>query len=70
MYSSPTKFVLNNVLGLTLAFSTAKSDMGKKLEHKISWRILKVFAQECSSADLLLILIFYGKVKFDFWSFV
>ena len=39
----------------------------KMLEHKISWKVLKIFAQECSNGDLGLTLTFYGKVKFAFW---
>ena len=25
--------------------------MGKKVEHKITWKVLKIFARECSSDD-------------------
>ena len=32
--------------------------MGKKLEYKITQKVLKIFAQECSSDDLLLTLTF------------
>ena len=43
----------------------------KLLEHKISWKILKVFAQKCSYVDLGLTLIFfYGKVIFAFQAFI
>ena len=41
------------------------------LEYKISWKVLQIFAQECSNDDLGLTLsFFYGKVKFVFWNFI
>ena len=41
------------------------------LEYKISWKVLQIFAQECSNDDLGLTLsFFYGKVKFAFWDFI
>ena len=37
----------------------------------ISWKVLQIFAQECSNDDLGLTLsFFYGKVKFAFWDFI
>ena len=44
--------------------------MGKRPENKISWKVLKIFAQVYSSDDLWQTLTFYGKVQFAFWSFV
>ena len=38
--------------------------MRKMLENTISGKVLKIFAQECSSDALWLTLTFYGKVKF------
>ena len=42
------------------------------LQDKISWKVLKIFAQECSNDDLawLDLDIFYGQVKFAFWAFI
>ena len=37
------------------------------LEHKISWKVLKIFAQECSYDDLG---IYSAKFKFTFWDFI
>ena len=40
------------------------------LEHKISWKILKIFTLECLYDDLVLILnVLYVTVKFAFWAF-
>ena len=33
------------------------------LEHKISWKVLKIFTQECLNDDFGLTLTFYGKGK-------
>ena len=41
------------------------------LENKISWKVLKIFTQECSNDDLgLTMSFFYGKVRFSFWAFI
>ena len=38
----------NNDLRLTLTFFMARSNMGKKLEDKVSWEVLKTFVSEYS----------------------
>ena len=40
------------------------------LELKISWKVLKIFTQECSNDGLGLTLIFLFKIKFSFWAFI
>ena len=41
----------------------------KILEHKISWKVLKILAQNCSDDDTGLTFKFYGKIKFAFRAF-
>ena len=40
------------------------------LEHKVSWTVSKIFAQECSNDDTGLTLSFYSKIKFAFCAFI
>ena len=39
------------------------------LEHRISWKVLKLFAQKCTYDDIGLTLTIYGKIKFAFRGF-
>ena len=40
------------------------------LEHKISWEVLKIFAQKHSYDDLRLTLTFFYSVRFAFRAFI
>ena len=42
---------------------------GNILEHKISYKILKIFALKCSNTDIGLTVTFYGMIKFAFRAF-
>ena len=44
--------------------------MKKILEHKISRKVLHIFAQQCSYDDPMLTLTFYCKIEFAFRAFV
>ena len=50
-----------------------KVKYGKVVERKLSWKVLKIFAQEYSNDDLRMTLSFFCffllKVKFASWAF-
>ena len=53
------------LVGHDLFFDKIKH--GKILEHKISWKVLKIFPQKCSNDDLD---SFDGNFKFAFQAFI
>ena len=56
MYHSTNQIQDHSVDDLDLFYGKIKH--GKILEHKISWKVLKLFAQKCTNDDIALTLTF------------
>ena len=54
-----SKTFSNNELGLTLTFFYGMVKHMKMLVHKILWKVMKIFAQECSMGDLGFTLMYF-----------